>query len=399
MGSKWIHTTIGALGEVVGGATPSTKNPKYWGGDVPWVSPRDLTGYHYRYISSGERNITEDGLQSCSTRMLPPGTILFSSRAPIGYVAIAENSICTNQGFKSVIPNESTDSLFLYYLLKHNASRIEGLGSGTTFKEVSGRTMSEVEVDVPDSIEDQRKIAGILGAIDDKIELNQRINDYLATLVDLEFSKRFSGSVSTTSLKNVLEISTKSLKPQQHAGETWEHYSIPAFDEMHWPIFELADGIKSNKYIVDRSSILISKLNPSIKRMWIPACLTDKAVCSTEFIVYKPLEPRHKSFYCAAINADSFTAFLLEHVTGSTGSRQRAQPKATLDYPMPSPCRTAIEAFCDFADPIYRQIELNEIESQRLGSLRDALLPKLMSGEIDVSKVGLTQPNNHLYAD
>lgn len=180
MGSKWIHTTIGALGEVVGGATPSTKNPKYWGGDVPWVSPRDLTGYHYRYISSGERNITEDGLQSCSTRMLPPGTILFSSRAPIGYVAIAENSICTNQGFKSVIPNESTDSLFLYYLLKHNASRIEGLGSGTTFKEVSGRTMSEVEVDVPDSIEDQRKIAGILGAIDDKIELNQRINDYLA---------------------------------------------------------------------------------------------------------------------------------------------------------------------------------------------------------------------------
>lgn len=224
-------------------------------------------------------------------------------------------------------------------------------------------------------------------------------NDYLATLVDLEFSERFSGSVSTTSLKNVLEISTRSLKPQQHAGETWEHYSIPAFDEMHWPIFELADGIKSNKYIVDRSSILISKLNPSIKRMWIPACLTDKAVCSTEFIVYKPLEPRHKSFYCAAINADSFTAFLLEHVTGSTGSRQRAQPKATLDYPMPSPCRTAIEAFCDYADPIYRQIELNEIESQRLGSLRDALLPKLMSGEIDVSKVGLTQPNNHLCAD
>lgn len=224
-------------------------------------------------------------------------------------------------------------------------------------------------------------------------------NDYLSALVDLEFSKRFSNSVSTTSLENVLAISTKSLKPQQHAGETWEHYSIPAFDEMHWPIFELADGIKSNKYIVDRSSILISKLNPSTKRIWIPACLTDKAVCSTEFIVYKPLEPRHKSFYCAAISANSFTAFLLEHVTGSTGSRQRVQPKATLDYPMPNPCRMAIEAFCDFADPIYRQIEINEIESQRLRSLRNALLPKLMSGEINVSKIELpTQPNNHLCA-
>lgn len=230
-----------------------------------------------------------------------------------------------------------------------------------------------------------------------KLQDHVPVNDYLATLVDLEFSKRFSSSVSTTSLKNVLEISTKSLKPQQHAGETWEHYSIPAFDEMHWPIFELADGIKSNKYIVDRNSILISKLNPSIKRMWIPVCLTDKAVCSTEFIVYKPLEPRHKSFYCAAINANSFTAFLLEHVTGSTGSRQRAQPKATLDYPIPNPCRTAIEAFCDFADPLYRQIEINEIESQRLGSLRNALLPKLMSGEVDISKIKLsTPPNNHL---
>ena len=220
-------------------------------------------------------------------------------------------------------------------------------------------------------------------------------NDYLATLIDLEFSKRFGSPVPTTSLKNVLEISTKSLKPQQHAGETWEHYSIPAFDGMHWPILELADGIKSNKYIVDRNSILISKLNPSIKRMWIPVCLTDKAVCSTEFIVYKPVEPRHKSFYCAAINANNFTAFLLEHVTGSTGSRQRAQPKATLDYPMPNPCRTAIGAFCDFADPFYRQIEIAEIESQRLGSLRNALLPKLMSGEIDVSSVKLPTPPNH----
>lgn len=311
-----------------------------------------------------------------------------------------ENSVCSTE-FVPLVPNDHIDPRYLYYVLlsdqfTHELSSMR-TGTSGSHQRVKPEWILNYEFKLPDK-PTQRKIGSFLGTLDSKIVLNQHINDYLATLVDLEFSKRFSGSVSTTSLKNVLEISTKSLKPQQHAGETWEHYSIPAFDEMHWPIFELADGIKSNKYIVDRSSILISKLNPSIKRMWIPACLTDKAVCSTEFIVYKPLEPRHKSFYCAAINADSFTAFLLEHVTGSTGSRQRAQPKATLDYPMPSPCRTAIEAFCDFADPIYRQIELNEIESQRLGSLRDALLPKLMSGGIDVSKVGLTQPNNHLPA-
>lgn len=290
------------------------------------------------------------------------------------------------------------NSEFVYYWLQemYSAGRTWGYqnrSTGLSNFQYKVFADSELLPDLP--IEVQSKIASVLSAFEKKIRENKRLNDYLATLIDLEFSKRFGSPVPTTSLKNVLEISTKSLKPQQHAGETWEHYSIPAFDGMHWPILELADGIKSNKYIVDRNSILISKLNPSIKRMWIPVCLTDKAVCSTEFIVYKPVEPRHKSFYCAAINANNFTAFLLEHVTGSTGSRQRAQPKATLDYPMPNPCRTAIGAFCDFADPIYRQIEIAEIESQRLGSLRNALLPKLMSGEIDVSSVKLPTPPNH----
>ena len=303
-----------------------------------------------------------------------------------------------NQRVLKISATDKIESGFLWAVLctadfhSHVLSHID---SHSAQPNISAKSIGEYEVKLP-NLTVQKRIASVFMSIEKKIELNKRTNDYLATLVDLEFSKRFSSSVSTTSLKNVLEISTKSLKPQQHAGETWEHYSIPAFDEMHWPIFELADGIKSNKYMVDRNSILISKLNPSIKRMWIPVCLTDKAVCSTEFIVYKPLEPRHKSFYCAAINANNFTAFLLEHVTGSTGSRQRVQPKATLDYPIPNPCRTAIETFCDFADPIYRQIEINEIESRRLGSLRDAFLPKLMSGEIDVSKVDLTQPNNHL---
>ena len=180
MGCSWTSTTIGALGVVVGGATPSTKHEEYWGGDIPWLSPKDLTSYRYRYISYGERSITDEGLRSCSTRLLPAGTVVFSSRAPIGYVAIAQNPLCTNQGFKSVIPNADTDSLFLYYLLKNNAARIDGLGSGTTFKEVSGKVMSTTEVCVPSDMETQKRIAFVLGSIDDKIELNQRTNDYLA---------------------------------------------------------------------------------------------------------------------------------------------------------------------------------------------------------------------------
>ncbi len=177
----WKKCTISDLGTVVGGATPSTKNAdNYDGGDISWITPKDLAGFSGRFISKGERNITEQGLKSCSTQLMPSHTVLFSSRAPIGYVAIAEKELCTNQGFKSVVPNENTDYMFLYYLLKYNRDKIEHLGSGTTFKEVSGNTMRGVEVVVPESLEEQKRIASILSGIDSKIETNREINDNLA---------------------------------------------------------------------------------------------------------------------------------------------------------------------------------------------------------------------------
>jgi len=179
---KWKTCTIADIGTVVGGATPSTKKiENYENGNIAWVTPKDLAGFSGRFISHGERNITEIGLKSCSTQMMPKHSVLFSSRAPIGYVAIANNELCTNQGFKSVVPNENTDYMFLYYLLKYNKEKIENMGSGTTFKEVSGNTMRGIEVTVPESIEDQKKIASILSTIDDKIERNEAINKNLAT--------------------------------------------------------------------------------------------------------------------------------------------------------------------------------------------------------------------------
>lgn len=177
---NWKTCTIADLGTVVGGATPSTKKAEnYDGGTIAWITPKDLAGFSGRFISHGKRDITETGLHSCSAQMLPRHAVLFSSRAPIGYVAIAENEVCTNQGFKSVVPNENTDYMFLYYLLLNNRQNIEHLGSGTTFKEVSGKTMRSIEVRVPDSKEEQIRIASILSAIDDKIEENERINKNL----------------------------------------------------------------------------------------------------------------------------------------------------------------------------------------------------------------------------
>lgn len=179
--SEWVECTISDIGTVVGGATPSTKKREnYVDGKIAWITPKDLSTFKGRYIVSGERNITESGLKSCSTKLLPKNTVLFSSRAPIGYIAIAANDLCTNQGFKSVIPNENTDPLFLYYLLKFNKDKIESMGSGTTFKEISAKVMKNIKVFVPTSKSMQKNIASILGAIDNKIELNNSINNNLA---------------------------------------------------------------------------------------------------------------------------------------------------------------------------------------------------------------------------
>lgn len=180
--AEWRTCTISDIGTVVGGATPSTKKVEnYENGNIPWITPKDLSNFKGRYISRGERNITEKGFKSCSTKILPKNTILFSSRAPIGYVAIAKNELCTNQGFKSVIPNENIDPLFLFYLLKYNKNKIENMSSGTTFKEISGSTMKNIEVRIPD-LNTQIKISSILSSIDEKIEINERINNNLQNL-------------------------------------------------------------------------------------------------------------------------------------------------------------------------------------------------------------------------
>jgi type I restriction enzyme S subunit len=178
--TQWIECKISDLGTVVGGATPSTrKTENYFNGQIPWITPKDLSSFNNRYILRGERNITTVGLNSCSTQLLPKNTVLFSSRAPIGYIAIAANEVCTNQGFKSVIPNKNIDPLFLFYLLTYNKEKIKSMGSGTTFKEISGKTMKNIVVRIPFDTNIQKIIASILGSIDDKIELNNEINNNL----------------------------------------------------------------------------------------------------------------------------------------------------------------------------------------------------------------------------
>lgn len=397
MKSDWKECTLAELGEIVGGATPSTKDEQNYGGDIAWITPKDLSTLKGRFISRGERNITEKGLRSCSAQIMPKNAVLFSSRAPIGYVAIAANPVCTNQGFKSIVANSDNDPMFLYYLLKYNKNAIEAMGSGTTFKEVSGSTMRGIRVYVPISKVEQQRIAAILSALDEKIAINREINDNLQQQAQAIYHERFE-TVSPNDLPSdwrivtlgeVATISNKSFNPLKEPEILLEHYSIPAFDEARFPVFELSTSIKSNKFIIDVSCFMISKLNPTTKRVWKPYCLTGNAVCSTEFIVYKAKDKTITDFLYSVIDSNSFSDFMCSHVTGSTGSRQRTTPSDTLSYELILPSEDELAEFQSLVSPMYAQIRINAIENDRLKRLRDSLLPKLMSGEIDVSTIQL----------
>ena len=137
----WAVTTLGEIGEVVSGSTPRTTVTEYWGGDISWITPDDLSGYTSKYIERGARSITQAGYDSCSTTLMPEDAVLFSSRAPIGYVAIARGPVCTNQGFKSFVPTEAVTSDYLYWFLRHATPGIRATGSGTTFAEVSKKRL------------------------------------------------------------------------------------------------------------------------------------------------------------------------------------------------------------------------------------------------------------------
>lgn len=146
----WEIKRIGEIGKVVGGGTPSTEQSEYWNGDIPWLTPADMKSFDDIYISSGSTFITEEGLKKSSATMLPKDTVLLSSRAPIGYVGIAKNPICTNQGFKNVICNP-TNILpeVLFYFFKKNKDLLECYASGSTFLEVSSGRLKKIKLIVP----------------------------------------------------------------------------------------------------------------------------------------------------------------------------------------------------------------------------------------------------------
>ena len=182
---------LGECAEIHSGSTPRTNNPDFWDGDITWVTPKDLSKLKSKFISKTESKITQLGFDSCSTKLLPENSVLFSSRAPIGHVAINTIPMCTNQGFKSFVPKaDLLDSQYLYYWLKANKEYLQDLGVGATFKEISKTVIANVEIPLP-PLAEQRRIASILDQADELRQKRQQAIEKLDQLLQATFIDMF----------------------------------------------------------------------------------------------------------------------------------------------------------------------------------------------------------------
>ena len=397
--AEWEKVKVGDIGKVITGKTPKTYNSEYYDGNIPFLTPSD--DMSVKYVRRTNKYITELGRLSVKNATLPANAICVSCiGSDLGKVVITTQETVTNQQINSiVVDTDKFDIDFVYYSMLELGKVLNFHSkTSTAVPIVNKSSFSQYEIDCP-KLNTQKRIGAILSSIDKKIEENNRINNNLeqqakaifkSWFVDFELNYGVMPSDwKVSQLGSIVKISTEVFSPVKNPNVEVEHYSIPAYDEKRYPIFETSNGIKSNKYRLSSNSVMISKLNPDTKRIWRPYCISDNPICSTEFIVYEPINPLNRDFIYSIIDSIGFSAFLCSHTTGSTNSRQRATPSITLTYDIVVPDEKTIQAFCSIVSPMYDTIENNIKENQKLAETRDKLLPKLMSGELDVSDIDL----------
>ncbi|MFO7370810.1 MAG: restriction endonuclease subunit S, partial [Bacteroidales bacterium] len=314
---------------------------------------------------------------------------------------------------------------FLFYLFNSPHSRYL---LGTILRQVAvsgitGNDLVQLEVPLP-PLPEQRAIAHILGTLDDKIELNRRMNETLEAMARAifkswfldfdpvrakmrgeqpvglasEIADLFPDALVETELGEVPEgwkqstvsaivLTLKdSVMPGRFPTKVWEHYSIPAFDAGRAPILETGDTIKRAKYRVPSTCVLVSKLNPQFPRVWCPNVREEEsAICSTEFIPFVPRDSEWRSYLFELMKSESIQRAIEERVTGSTGSRQRAKSDDIASIPVVVPPQELLHQFSGMASCMHARMHESINESRILARLRDTLLPKLISGELRVA--------------
>ena len=276
----WEIKQLDEVGEIVSGGTPSTKEEDNWGDEIIWITPSDLTGYLAKTIHKGKKSISKLGLSRSSARLMPKGSVLFSSRAPIGYVVIAGTELCTNQGFKSIIPNEKVTSDYLFHFLKYSKTHVQSIASGTTFKEISARAFSSLKMPVPPLKEQHlitEKIEELFSELDaGRLQLEtakEQLKTYRQTVLKLAFEGKLTKKndkesefprnwkrLKVDDVGNIVTGNTPSKKRLEYYSKKYPFYK-PTDLEAGYNVKYSADslselGIKVVRYLPENSILV-----------------------------------------------------------------------------------------------------------------------------------------------
>ncbi len=357
---------------------------------------KKIDSYSFEKYSGGVKFQNGDTLVARITPSLENGKTSYVDILDADEVAFGSTEFIVLRADKHVLNEE-----YLYYIATSNDFRQVAIQSmtGTSGRQrVQNEAISNYELELP-PLDVQQQIVFFLDSIDTKIELNQQINNNLLKITDDMFNRVYLGNElvknsGKVKLSSIIRTKSGTFNPKKTSEVFVNHFSMPAFDAARFPVINAASGIKSNKNIVEPFSILVSKMNPDVKRVWLPN--TSKKllnVASTEFLTFNADAPEMQAFVYAVVNDKRYQKYLESNTTGSTNSRQRVLPKVAYSYEIPYVKEAAQQFGFQIVD-IIDMIKLNKEQNQHLIRLRNILLPKLLAGDIDLSNIETVMNNN-----
>lgn len=385
---EWLKTALIDIVELIGGGTPKTSKAEYWGGNINWLSVKDFNNEN-RYVYSTEKTITEEGLRNSSTKLLQKDDIIISARGTVGEMAMIPFPMAFNQSCYGIRAKESIDNTFLYYLIKNSVRKLKAMTHGSVFDTITRDTFANIEVAIPDK-ETQHCIAKILGDIDDKIENNQRINNnlfdqmqalYKAWFVDFE---PFGGvrpsnwnDTNIYAIANIIYGAPFASKLFNTDGLGKPIIRIRDLKEQAFVTFTTEEHPKG--HLIQPGDIVVGMDGEFRPYIWgnEPAWLNQR-VC-----IFESNRPQGKAFVLYTIKP------LLNKIEQTQVATTVIHiGKKDFDaFEIVLPDEATLDSFNSITAPMIEQIVNNCLQNKRLSVLRDALLPKLMSGELDVSNI------------
>lgn len=401
--SNWIKVKLGDIVEL----KRESYQPKP-DEVLPYIGLEHIGQGTLRLISVGKSN------EVTSTKSyFSKGDILFGKLRPYFRKVVRPkfNGVCSTDILVLTSKNpRKFNQTFLFYLMasQEMIDLATASSSGTKMPRADWKVLQNLEISIPEDVNEQERIGKILETIDDKIDINIRMNKTLEEMAmtlykhwfvdfgpfqDGEFVESELGMIpegwEIKKLSDIVEIRTTSINPSKTPGEFYYHYSIPAYDERKLPSLNSAESIKSNKYLIETDTVLVSKLNPATPRIWTVYFKKEsknKQITSTEFIHYVPKQNINFAWLNCYLRSDDFQNEFKSNATGTTHSRQRVSPKVTKNFLVVIPPFDVMASFNNKVSSYFKLIDQNLKSITLLSETRDYLIPRLLSGEIDVSK-------------